>query len=174
MKTLSRCFFLLFFLSAPLSCGAQAIFPPPAPSTPAASGFGAKADEDSFKASVRTELQGQNLWKPLQSESRQLSLRAVFASIGLLACFLLGPVFWTLAAMCGAAASYWGASALAGGAVLAAKMPGGEGAYVYIVAGAGALLLALLSWIAMLVLLVPPLLNMATAVCGRLGGAPQK
>ena len=164
----------MLLLSAPLNCGAQAIFPPPAPSTPSASGFGAKADEDSFKASVKTELQGQNLWKPLQSESRQLSIRAAFASIGLIACFILGPVFWTLAAMCGAAASYWGASALAGGAVLAAKMPGGEGSYFYIGAGACALLLALLSWIAMLVLLLPPLLTLATAVCGRLGGVARK
>lgn len=142
----------------------------PAASTSAPSGFGSKADEDSFKASVKTEVLGQNLWKPMMAESRQLSVKASLSAVGLLAFFLMGPTFWTLSAMCGAGAVYWGSAALVGGAVLVNKMPGGEGAYLYVIAGGGALALVLLSWVAMLIVLLPPLLNLITAVSGRLGG----
>jgi len=164
--------FLAVLFVPPHCLGQETVVLPP----PAASGFEAakssapKTGEDSFKATAKTEILGQNLWEPLLSNAKRTFFRAVLATVGLWLFFILGPVFWTLAAMCGAAAAYWGAGTVAMASVMASKMPAGESMAVYTVGGICVLGSVALSWVTMLVMLVPTFFNAAAAVTKRWGG----
>lgn len=128
-----------------------------------------KTGEDSFKATAKTEILGQNLWEPLLSEAKRTFILSVLAMVGLWLFFILGQVFWVLAATCGAAAAYWGSAAVAMSSVLSSKMPGGESLAVYVVGGVCVLGSVALSWITMLVMLVPAFFNAAAALTRRWG-----